>query len=279
MHCLNNNSSNRFSRSRNKHTTQFLVILLLSFGCIFLLLSIPGCGGYTEKYKSIPTDSLIASNEIINAKIDLNGVGIFINPENYFLVKSIGHVGPVIIPDKDGRFTSDYYPNQSQPPSYFIIELLIDPNGNKVSLDLSTLRLISNNDTYTAGKYWKVREAYWYSRERMSVQKRKEFDFNTRTRHKLCYNIDVFTRGSSSNDMNNMVMKESPKPVTRDLQLLDKTIPSCFILMFNIPPLNPQNEFLFGIGNILINDEIFTGTQTKFGFKKFKDYQMVLPGP
>lgn len=228
---------------------------LIGLTGLALSFALQGCVVWSVAYHSVPADTTYPVDNKVNAIIPVGGTVLFVNPVNSYTKSDTAMFFLVpVLHLHTKAFSSGYYPTPllkgTPPPKHFIMELLVEPQGHDVSLDLSTVRVTVGQQSYSPMDYWAT-EAGGDDNTFSS----REFSMQERLRHVLCRNFGAYYHGTE---------KSPPTAVAAQVVKLDPLKHACFILRFGTQPIHPKNQFLVEIEDIRIDGQRQPPTRTSF---------------
>ncbi len=225
-----------------------------------IVVSSMSCGTWGEYYVSQETSS--DGNE---RSQNIDGVDIYVIPHNRYEIESNFSPWYVpLVPTEGKGYQSYYYYEElgsySKPLKdnldYFMVELLVNPYVNAVSIDVSSLQIVRESGAVVNPERFHLSEAWVLPKMRGKAISLEPGEIS-------CLHLQSFD-------------KMTPITVARREEI---KAPTCFLLKYPIAPVHPSEKFSFIIGEAAQNTIPISPVEIKFAGEKIKEFSGYRMGP
>lgn len=224
-----------------------IVIGLLACGCSFVTVH------------SVPNQRAPDNAEVFNARLEGGGAWFYLMPVNSLTLRE-----PWWVREKDRESFNRlyYYPPKPNAIPYFLVELLVDPSDTTgLTLDIAAVKLKHDGQQISPVAFWRGKEHAWH-------RKKSKAEY---LHGPLCSVVEPYRK--------ELYFLDEMQHINRGRALdLDPESPTCFILKFPIPPIDPRTPFSIELSHIASRDGKPISLATT-NYRAVQTKSTPLPGP
>jgi len=165
---------------------------------------------------------------------------------------------------RGGGFESYYYfdelgkykKTRKDAPDFFIVEFIIDPRGNNVSVAVDSLAVIRKAGSSVKPEQWHLNEAWIHPSKRGT-------GLELTPNEVACLHLRSFM------EMNSVKSDER----------VNIRVPTCILLRYPITPIYPGENFAFMAESVFLNGDPITPVRVEFKGEKVRSFTGYMLGP